>query len=193
MLQLPTLRGMTPAVLILDSERVTSSPWLWYGSAHRSSELLCGTVSDHRAATSGKLQCLPAWRQSAVLCDQHATIMVAVTSFNLSFPCLKRNYWNKWRVIKERWENNEIKIRYYFVTQNSTTITVSFYGAVFFLNYIRKFLGWYAWSVSSVSARDRAQCTGVLHGMWLLPAHRSPAMWMTRIGHKPNDLRRCST
>jgi len=44
MLQLPTLRGMTPAILILDSGRVTSSPWLWYGSAHRSSELLCGCL-----------------------------------------------------------------------------------------------------------------------------------------------------
>jgi hypothetical protein len=58
----------------------------------------------------------------------------------------------------------------------------------FFQNYIRKFLGRYAKSVSSVSARDRAQGTGVLHGMWFLPAHRSPAMWMTPIGHKPNDL-----
>jgi len=132
---------------------------------------------------------------SLLLCDQHTPIMVAVTSFNfLSFPCLKRNYWNKWRFIKGLWENIEIKIHYYFVILNSITITASFYGTDFFFkNYIRKILGRYATSVSSVSARDRAQGTGVLHGMWLLPVHRSPAMYMTSIGHKPKDFRRCST
>lgn len=34
---------------------------------------------------------------------------------------------------------------------------------------------------------------GAQHGLWLLPAHRPPATWMTRLGQKPKDLRRCST
>jgi len=208
---------MVPTILILDSGRVPTSPWLWYGSAHRSSELLCGTVSDHRAATSGKLQCLPAWRQSAVLCDQHTTIMVAVTSFNfLSFPRLKWNYWNKWRVIKGRWENIEIKIRYYFVIQDSIIITVSLNGTEFVSKLYSKIFGMIrqkcicnictwpstryrcaAWYVAPTSTPIAGYVHSVQQksiGLKLSKSRSgSHVTYMTRIGHKPNDLRRCST